>query len=76
MPKKKSLTYRDYAEGIQHLSSEEQLELLELISARLKKRSKATKENHSILELEGLGAEIWKGIDPKEYLLEERQSWD
>jgi hypothetical protein len=76
MPRKKSLTYQDYAEGIQHLTPEEQLGLIELISAVLKKIRMARKENHSVLELEGLGSEVWKGIDPKEYLLEERQSWD
>ena len=26
--------------------------------------------------LEGLGAEIWKGIDPDEYVAKERDSWD
>jgi len=28
------------------------------------------------LELEGLGAEIWKGIDAQEYVMKERESWD
>lgn len=31
---------------------------------------------HSILELEGLGKEIWEGIDPDKYVEEERNSWD
>lgn len=31
---------------------------------------------HSILELRGLGKEIWKGIDPAEYIRKERESWD
>ena len=31
---------------------------------------------HSLLELEGLGAEIWKGIDAQEYVNEERRSWN
>ena len=30
----------------------------------------------SILELEGLGKEIWEGIDPDEYVRKERDSWD
>lgn len=30
----------------------------------------------SILELEGLGKEIWKGIDAAEYVKQERDSWD
>jgi hypothetical protein len=31
---------------------------------------------HSILELEGLGKEVWEGIDPDKYVEEERDSWD
>ncbi len=31
---------------------------------------------HSIMELEGLGKEIWEGIDAAAYIEEERASWD
>ena len=31
---------------------------------------------HSILELEGLGAEIWRSIDVEKYIREERESWE
>ena len=30
----------------------------------------------SILELEGLGKELWQGIDAAAYVKEERDSWD
>ncbi|MBV9880721.1 MAG: Arc family DNA-binding protein [Gemmatirosa sp.] len=30
----------------------------------------------SILELRGLGKELWEGIDPAEYIEQERSSWD
>lgn len=30
----------------------------------------------SLLELEGLGKELWEGIDPAEYIENERRSWD
>ena len=30
----------------------------------------------SILELRGLGKEIWEGIDAAEYIRRERDSWD
>jgi hypothetical protein len=30
----------------------------------------------SILELEGLGKEIWNGIDAGEYVNQERDSWN
>ena len=31
---------------------------------------------HSIMELQGLGKEIWEGVDPKEYVDRERSSWN
>lgn len=73
--KKAPLTYDDYARGIQSLKPEEQLSLVEIISARLKKTLGKKRMKHSILELEGLGAEIWKGIDAQEYVRKERESW-
>lgn len=30
----------------------------------------------SLLELEGLGKELWEGIDAAEYIDNERRSWD
>ena len=73
--KKAPLTYDDYARGIQSLKPEEQLSLVEIISARLKKTLGKKRIKHSILELEGLGAEIWKGIDAQDYVRKERESW-
>ena len=33
-------------------------------------------QHHSIMELRGLGKDIWKGIDADEYVAKERDSWD
>lgn len=74
--KKVSLTYDDYVRGINRLRPEEQLSLVEIISARLKKTLTTRKAKHSIMELEGLGADIWEGIDAQEYVRKERESWD
>jgi len=46
------------------------------MSARLKKTLKQEKAKHSVMELEGLGADIWKGIDAQQYVSKERESWD
>lgn len=35
-----------------------------------------TPKLHSILELRGLGQELWKEIDPVEHVRAERDSWD
>jgi hypothetical protein len=74
--KKVSLTYDDYLRGIQGLRPEEQLSLIEIISTTLKKTLGRKKIKRSVMELEGLGADIWKGIDAQEYVREERESWD
>lgn len=74
--KRTDISYEDYAKGLQTLSAEDQLKLLELISANLRKMLKTPKAKHSIMELEGLGAEIWEGIDAQEYVRTERQSWE
>ena len=33
-------------------------------------------QRHSILELDGLGKELWHGIDPDEHVAKERNSWN
>jgi hypothetical protein len=52
--------HRSLAQEVVHLLEE---------SARLPKL-------HSILELRGLGKELWKDVDPVEYVRTERDSWD
>ena len=71
-----SETYEEYVKKIETLTPEEQLSLLEILSAAIKKSLRAKRVKHSVLELEGLGAEIWKMIDAQEYVRKERNSWD
>lgn len=40
------------------------------------KTTKDTIKERSIMELAGLGKEIWKGTDIENYIKEERNSWD
>lgn len=72
---KLDLKYNDYVKGVKELNPEEQLNLIEIISAQLKKNITRKKTKHSIMELEGLGAGLWKGIDAQEYVQKERESW-
>jgi hypothetical protein len=37
---------------------------------------KADNRQRSILDLEGLGKEIWQEVDPVDYVAKERESWD
>ncbi|MBU1599503.1 hypothetical protein KKG61_05300 [bacterium] len=68
-----SVNYREYIKGIKQLKVEDQLRLLEIMAGHLGKV--VSKKKHSIMELEGLGAEIWKGIDAQAYVNKERESW-
>jgi hypothetical protein len=47
---------------------------LEELKARVAK-DVPPEPKHSIMELCGLGAEIWEGIDAQEYVNRERASW-
>lgn len=67
--------YQEMLSNIQQLSLDEQLRLLEDLAEQIRHRV-SSKRKHSILELEGLGQEIWKGIDAQEYINQERDSWD
>lgn len=68
-------TYLEVLNRVQQFSTEEKIRLLEDLMELLK-RQMASKPSHSILELRGLGKEIWEGIDVDQYLEEERNSWD
>jgi hypothetical protein len=74
--KKLTLRFEDYVKGIKGLRPDEQLNLIEILSARLKTNLKRKKVKHSVMELEGLGAHIWKGVDAQQYVSKERKSWD
>jgi hypothetical protein len=60
---------------IRLLSPQEQLDLLEQI-ATLLRASLPPQPTHSILELEGLGAPMWRGVRAQEYVNQERAVWD
>lgn len=51
-----------------------QLRLVAELASRL--RGELNKPPRSLLELEGLGREIWQRLDVDEYLRGERSSWD
>ena len=71
-----NLRFDDYVRGVGRLKPNEQLTLIEILSARLKKTLKRKRAKHSVMELEGLGAHIWKSIDAQQYVNTERKSWE
>jgi hypothetical protein len=54
----------------------DQLRLLELIAREVAESNEAAvSDKHDIMELHGLGAEIWEGVDAQEYVNELRREW-
>lgn len=68
-------TYQDIRRQVENLSTSEQLRLLEELAVMVRHRV-LVKPKHSIMELEGLGKEIWHGLDAQEYVNQERASWN
>ena len=66
-----------YHQHIKSLLPADRLRLIKLITDDLVEIPKeATKKNgRSIMELHGLGKEIWNGIDPQEYVDGLRKEW-
>ena len=68
-------TYEQVLKMTRHLSLPEQMQLLEALT-RMVRYQVESAPLPSIMELEGLGAEIWQNIDAQEYVDQERASWD
>ena len=69
--------YEEVLNHARQLSTDELLLLLEELAALVRQQINTKEEPlHSFLELEGLGKEVWKGIDVEKYINEERNSWN
>jgi hypothetical protein len=68
-------TYREVLNQAQRLTTEEQLQLIEELAALIRRQGVMRSKKHSIMELKGLGKEIWEGVDVEKYIDEERNSW-
>lgn len=63
-----------YQQYIKPLPNSEKIRLIVKVSTDLAETE--NKPKRSIMELHGLGAEIWKGIDAQEYVNELRNEWE
>ncbi len=70
-----STTKNIYDEYIKPLSLEQRRALLDILQAELESGDDDGKR-HSILELHGLGKEIWQGVDPQDYVNKLRNEWE
>ena len=66
--------YDDILKQALELPQDEQIRLIDELAQHTAKRNGS--KAHSILELEGLGKEVWKGVDADQYVAKERDSWD
>lgn len=65
-----------YDEQIRPLPLRDRLDLAQRILAEIAATAEPEKSPRSLLELEGLGAELWSGIDAQEYVDQLRREWD
>jgi hypothetical protein len=67
-----------YEQLVKRLPPEERLQLIEMVNRDLatSRPAEPEKNKRSLMELHGLGAEIWEGIDAQEYVDELRKEWD
>ncbi len=68
-------TYQEVRRQIESLTLDEQMRLMQELALIVSYRTPA-KSKRNIMELEGLGKDIWRGIDAQEYVDRERQSWN
>jgi hypothetical protein len=60
---------------IKALNLSDQLRLLEEMAMIIRRKASVSR-TRSILELKGKGKNIWKGLNVKKYIDEERSSWN
>lgn len=64
-----------YKKYVKPLSTGERLRLLEMTVHDLALGSHREPEDRSIMELRGLGKEIWQGVDAQTYVDRLREEW-
>ena len=69
-----TVTYQRVLGQAERLSPNDQLRLVEELAASVRRRG-LTVRRRSIMELEGLGQDMWQGIDAQVYVDQERDAW-
>jgi len=66
------MTLQEMIQEAQKLSNEECRQLMQALTSM----EGAPKKKYRLSDLRGVGAEIWEGIDPQEYINQLRSEWD
>jgi len=70
-----STSYEHILREVESLSREDQLRLMSDLAKYVRSHDQAETPS-SILELQGLGKDAWRGIEAQEYIDRERASWN
>jgi hypothetical protein len=65
----------DVINQVEHLSPDEQIQLLEDLGAIIRRRV-GQQPKHNVMEFRGMASEYWKDVDVEKFINEERNSWD
>lgn len=68
-------SYQNVRRQIESLTVDDQLRLLEDL-VKLIRQQATLPQKRSIVELQGLGKEIWQDIDAQAYVSQERDAWN
>ena len=68
--------YEAVANRARHLALAERLQLIQELLATISTELTVPAAKRSILELQGIGRDMWRAIDVDEYISSERSSWD
>jgi len=69
-------TYQRVVKQFQTLAADEQLRLLQDLAGIVQGSSIVETSRPSLMDLQGLGKELWRGVDVDAYINEERDSWN
>jgi hypothetical protein len=76
MSLKDSIEVSKVVQEISKLKKKQRMEVLKKLVLLLDRPQGATKRKPKLTDLAGLGAEVWKGVDPDEYVKNIRAEWD
>jgi hypothetical protein len=68
-------TYQQIRQQVENLTPDEQILLLGELASMVGRHIRPNPKR-SIMDLEGLGKEIWQGVDAQVYVDRERASWN
>ena len=67
--------YQKVLDRARLLNVPQQLDLIAELAAALR-QPVVVRPRHSIMELQGLGKELWQDIDAQQYVNQERDTWN